>query len=761
MKKITYLVFVVSLIISLILVQDIIDDKLEKSKDNTNKIGMELSEQITNKITNYISSVTMNEILLKNHDYDVSKFESWAPLITNHFKDLSSIQLAPNAIVKHIYPLEGNEKAIGHRLLKDEKRRIAAYEAMRKNKTTFVGPIKLIQDNKYAVIIRKPIAIYNKGAQEFWGFSTAIVHVDKLLKDINIKLDEKIYTYAVYGNNPDSNEKPLFISSVNLPSKDSQSFTILVPNGEWKFYIDSVKKEENPITLYGFALLISIIITIITEIYFKNIENEKNKFVQIIDKSSDNIHIISKNGYIKEASETFANTLGYEKDEIIGKHISLWETLDSTNDFYNINNLDNPLKFYTKYRRKDESLLDVLVTLSTIKLDNETYINASIKDVSESFELKRIKKLQAEQSKLMETLNEIEKISKIGYWNFDFKKHELICSKQFKEIYEIDDLESSVANMKNIESRCHPEDIKQLNKTFENSYKKEGTYSYTYRLLINEKIKYIELIWKTIVEDGYTIRTEGSAHDITEKVIAQKEKDEQKVLMLHQQRLAQQGEMLEMIGHQWKQPLSLLSLNSQISEMMLMNVDGVPEDVIQKLKNNMEICEFLGQTISDFKDFFSEEKVAVEFTLEKIIEESLMILSHRVKSKSITIQKNLKDVAKQPIKGFKTELGQVILAICNNAMDILEERPRPRILMINIDDSYDNKIILQIIDNAGGIPNDVLPHVFEAYFSTKKDKNGTGLGLYMTKMILEKSFNGSIKAYNTQDGACFEICIPK
>lgn len=757
MKKITYLIFVLSFIISIFIIKDIIDhDKMEISEKIDTK-GIQLSEQINSTINTSINSVTMNEILLKNHDYDTSKFNDWAPLILDYYKNISNIQLAPNAIVKHIYPLKGNEKAIGHVLLKDKKRRLAAIEAMKSNQITFIGPIKLIQNNKYAVIIRKPVSIMKNNKEMFWGFSTALVHVEKILKNIHLELDNELYNYAVYGNNPDDKKAPVFISSKDLPSKNAKTFYIEVPNGKWVLKLDYKKAPHNPALLYSIGFIISILIALIINIYFKRIENEKNKFVQIIDKSSDNIHIIGDDYHITEASETFAKTLGYSKKEILSMNISQWETIPDHINLYNLENFKKSITFYSVYKRKDNSTFNVMVSLTPIKLNDKTYISASIKDVSDSFELKRIQKLQKDQQKLLNTLENIEVLSKVGHWHYDLVNEELTCSREFRRIYDFD--ENEKITIDKILSKCHPDDYLLVKDIFAKSYKNEGCYELKYRLKINDEVKHLELVWKTKQDNNSTIVTEGSAQDITSKVIVQEEKEQQKLLMIHQQRLAQQGEMLEMIGHQWKQPLSILSLNSQMAEMLLQEMDNIPDDVFEKLKNNRKICNFLSQTISDFKEFFSEEKIATKFTLQKLLDESLLILEHKIKLENINIQKHLTEVSKLEIKGYKTELGQVFLAIMSNSMDILHEKKDEKKIDISIEkDDANIKILFK--DNAGGIPLNVLPYVFDPYYSTKKDKNGTGLGLYMAKMIIEKSFEGSIKAFNEEDNACFELIIP-
>ena len=243
--------------------------------------------------------------------------------------------------------------------------------------------------------------------------------------------------------------------------------------------------------------------------------------------------------------------------------------------------------------------------------------------------------------------------------------------------------------------------------------------------------------------------------DVTQKVLAQNKEKEHQAMLLTQQRLAQQGEMLQMIGHQWRQPLSEISLNAQIIDAF--NPDN-DESTKTKLKSIIDAADYLTRTIADFKNFFSDKKRIDEFSLKNLIDESLNVVKYRVDKLEIKFNTSYEI---ENIIGYKSELSQVLLAILNNAMDALEDIQEKREISINSYNLDDENIKIEITDNAGGVSEDIISYVFDPYFSTKEEKNGTGLGLYMSKMIIEKSFNGNVDVSNIQNGACFSIKIPK
>jgi signal transduction histidine kinase len=164
----------------------------------------------------------------------------------------------------------------------------------------------------------------------------------------------------------------------------------------------------------------------------------------------------------------------------------------------------------------------------------------------------------------------------------------------------------------------------------------------------------------------------------------------------------------------------------------------------------------MSNTIDDFRNFFRPEKEKSIFLVDKIIESSLSISEHILQQASIKVSKNLqKEVY---ILGYPNELTQVLINIINNAKDALLDRPieqeRNIIIGLYIEDK---KVHISIEDNAGGIADTIIDNIFNPYFSTKEEKNGTGLGLYMSKMIIEEHMQGFLDVKNTKDGARFVL----
>jgi len=234
---------------------------------------------------------------------------------------------------------------------------------------------------------------------------------------------------------------------------------------------------------------------------------------------------------------------------------------------------------------------------------------------------------------------------------------------------------------------------------------------------------------------------------------------EQQFHMLQQNRLSLKGEMISMIAHQWKQPLNNLSLINQV--LILRYEDGELDDkTIQEFeKDSTTQIKQMSQTIYDFTNFFSPEVNSKEFYLKDIILQSINFLQPILIKENIKIHINIKKETEILLKGYPNELGQVIINILNNAKDVLKERDIKNRKIWIITDIIKNEIHILIKDNGGGIPIDIISKIFDPYFSTKS-KNGTGLGLYMSKMIIEEHMSGKLLASNSSNGARFEIILP-
>lgn len=248
-------------------------------------------------------------------------------------------------------------------------------------------------------------------------------------------------------------------------------------------------------------------------------------------------------------------------------------------------------------------------------------------------------------------------------------------------------------------------------------------------------------------------RLRSEVHDKSSQI---REKDE---LLIQQSRLASMGEMLENISHQWKQPLHKLSLVIQ-NHYFKHKMEGVSADDLESFnEHSTMLVNYMSTTVDDFRNFFDPQKEKELFGLNESVEKVLSILSSSLKEEKIEIVLAIK--SREKVAGYPNEFGQVLLNLFSNARDaLLSGNIEEKKIEISVDENEDS-IVLAFLDNAGGIPQDILPKIFDPYFSTKGLKKGSGIGLYMSKMIIENSMNGSFHVRNSTVGAEFTITLAK
>ena len=230
---------------------------------------------------------------------------------------------------------------------------------------------------------------------------------------------------------------------------------------------------------------------------------------------------------------------------------------------------------------------------------------------------------------------------------------------------------------------------------------------------------------------------------VTNEVHKNQEKDR---LLFQQSKMASMGEMIGNIAHQWRQPIAVISMwaNNIIADI---DMDEIEKKNLKKYATNINLqTKYLSQTIDDFRNFFSPNKEKSKFTLKNSINKTMNLLSASFKSHNITVIQEIEDIE---VVTLENELTQAILNIIKNAKDVLvlSLKDKTKLIFIKI---YlkNNFIIIEIIDNGGGIPNDIIDKVFEPYFTTKHKSQGTGIGLYMTESIVTKHLNGQISVEN-------------
>lgn len=230
--------------------------------------------------------------------------------------------------------------------------------------------------------------------------------------------------------------------------------------------------------------------------------------------------------------------------------------------------------------------------------------------------------------------------------------------------------------------------------------------------------------------------------------------------LIQQSRLAQMGEMISMIAHQWRQPLAAISATTNNLLIKMLIEDKISNKTLEnELKLITDYSQHLSSTIDDFRNFFKSEKEKNEFDLEQLILKSISIIKTSIESNDINLITHLTSGIK--LYSYSTEIQQVILNILKNAEDILIEKDsNEKIIEITTSIINDKNVLIKIHDNGGGINTGVIEKIFDPYFSTKDSKNGTGLGLYMSRIIINDHCKGNLKVVNEYNGATFLIELP-
>ena len=357
-----------------------------------------------------------------------------------------------------------------------------------------------------------------------------------------------------------------------------------------------------------------------------------------------------------------------------------------------------------------------------------------------------------------------------GLWDVDLKNKKVFYSPRFKTMLGYD-LEDKIAYKSFWQRSIHKKDYKKTLLELKNHInQKSDLFEMEYRFKCkNSSYKWIKIRGKLFYDsNNKPNRFIGFHTDINDLVLLEKQNQEKERMLYQQSKLASMGEMIGNIAHQWRQPLTIMSVISSSMSMQLqldkLNKEKAQENLEKLLKN----IDYLSSIIDKFRNFFNPNNEVEEFYIDEVIAENLVIFESSYKSSNIQLVLDLKNIK---LVGFKFELMQVVINIINNAKDALVSkmsiRDSNKFIFIK-SHMINNNLVLVITDNAGGIPSEISEKIYEPYFTTKHQSQGTGLGLYMSNEIIKKHFKGTLSNKtieyeyegNNYKGEEFKIEIP-
>lgn len=243
--------------------------------------------------------------------------------------------------------------------------------------------------------------------------------------------------------------------------------------------------------------------------------------------------------------------------------------------------------------------------------------------------------------------------------------------------------------------------------------------------------------------------------EAAERLQAVDELREKELLLLQQSRLAAMGEMLVNISHQWRQPLNVLGILLQELNRRYHSGNFTAEFLEARVTRGKQIISHMSQTIDDFRNFLSPDKVKIQFNVKEVVETTLSMVRDSFTEMLVEVRITAADNI--VIEGYRNEYAQAVMNILINARDVFRERKVANPQLAITISGHKGRSRVTIADNAGGIASDVINRVFDPYFTTKPPDKGTGIGLFMSKMIIERNMGGRLSVRNINEGAEFMI----
>lgn len=489
----------------------------------------------------------------------------------------------------------------------------------------------------------------------------------------------------------------------------------------------------------------------------EKLKQSNNELREIVNNSWDGIGIFDKESKFIYVNNAFSPILGYKKEELLhAPFVSfiLDEYKDAFTDLLE-KNVENQYSSDVQVvcKRKDNQKVYLQITISLML--NKQFFVVSAKDITKQISDDEIldKYVLSSHTNLEGVISKVSSafVSLSGY-----TKEELIGKNQNEVIFK--------ENSEELLNK-YKEGLTQ-NKEWSGNLKcskKDGA-----NFWINVKIKpiynkygdttgFTYLMFDITNELTLTSQKRNLANQVS---VAQDEIKQKDKILVQQSKLAVMAETLQMVSHEWRQPLNIISIQAQKLELQYsMDMSPNPDETIQVLENIKQTASELSETIEEFQNYVSLKGVKKEVTPAEIVNKAIEIFKNNQDGNTIDLIKDIMEES-PTFKTYQNELTTILVNLLINSKEAIVRNDVKNGVIKLRQYSIEDTIFFEISDNGKGINDDIIDKVFEPYFSTKESQHGVGLGLYTCKMIVDVHLGGTIEVQNHAQGATFTIKLP-
>ncbi|MFW5989911.1 MAG: PAS domain S-box protein [Campylobacterales bacterium] len=558
-----------------------------------------------------------------------------------------------------------------------------------------------------------------------------------------------------------------------IPFRENNKITHYISIGSLSSFqvANSSGEAEGVVNILSFDVDDSVV----SEAY----KQTEQKFSSLIDLIPD-ILIIVKDSKIEFINKPGYKKLGYKnKKDLLGRDIS---TLFCNGYFYDYNTINKSKKtlFFESCIKSKDGEIPIEVSLCGFNYNGGRAFYILCHDISER---KKIENALIKKSKELEILNNnLEK--KVQESIMEATKNEILSSaifdssmlglsltnasgiylkvnKAYADMLGYTQEELIRKNRKMVVAPELMDKLEEIDREFMSDEFKDFQGEYPLLKKNNERLNAYITYSKIFDSTGEPIRL-ATIIDITEVKKMEEKHKAQERLLIQQSKLASMGEMIGAIAHQWRQPLTAIS--AAVGSMSLKKqLDRLDDDYFYSTINSVENhTQKMSKIIDDFMNYFKPDKKRSDFRICDVVENIKNMLHAQLKNRNIEL---ITEVDNSIVYfGFANEFEQVLLNIVINARDSFEKKDIENKYIKIYTSKYSEKVDIVVEDSGGGIEDGLIDRIFEPYFTTKEQGKGTGIGLYMSSMIVERSFKGSIRCENIYEndkkiGARFIIAL--